>query len=229
MSQSPLEFLESSRSQIIELESLLTSIRAVAPEGGGDGELDKCLALEKWLKENGITELERYDSPDSRVSCGFRPNLVATIAGADIAAVRSSSSAPKTSAANAASSAPDCAPRIWVMAHMDVVPEGDLSLWKTDPWQVSQDADDGSDGDKIYGRGVEDNQQGLCSAVFAALYYVKNGIVPSHTIKLLFVADEENGSEHGMKFLVEKHPELFGKNDLVLIPDGGDSEGRTIE
>ena len=140
--QLPKDFLDSCRKKIIELQTLLTSIPAVAPEGGGNGELAKCQALEKWLRENGITDLQRFDSPDSRVPCGFRPNLVATIEGYD---------------------SED--PTIWVCAHMDVVPPGDLSLWKTSPWQVVQRED------RIYGRGVEDNQQGLCSAVFASLYF----------------------------------------------------------
>ena len=193
-----IDFLNSSRSQIVELESLLTSIPAIAPEGGGDGETEKCNALEKWLEQAGFSNIERFEAPDSRVSSGKRPSLVVTIPGRDDSQ------------------------RIWVMAHMDVVPVGDPSLWKTDPWKLVE-----KDG-KIYGRGVEDNQQGLCSTVFAGLYFVKNGITPSNTVKLLFVADEENGSEYGVKWLL-KNTSLFRKNDLVLIPDGGDSQGQTIE
>ena len=108
------------------------------------------------------------------------------------------------------------------MAHIDVVPVGDPKLWNTDPWSVVE-----KDG-RVYGRGVEDNQQGLCSAVFAALYFVRNGIVPAHTIKLLFAADEENGSIYGAIWLIH-NTDLFRKNDLILIPDGGDSQGQTIE
>jgi len=52
----PLNFLENNKDKIIELQSLLTSIPAIAPEGGGDGELEKCQTLEKWLRENGITD-----------------------------------------------------------------------------------------------------------------------------------------------------------------------------
>jgi succinyl-diaminopimelate desuccinylase len=192
------EFLSRSRSQIIELQTLLTSIPAIAPEGGGDGETKKCDALEAWLKENGFENIERFEAPDSRVSSGSRPSLVVTIPGKDDSK------------------------SIWVMAHIDVVPTGDLSLWHTDPWKVEE-----KDG-KIFGRGVEDNQQGLCSAVFAGLYLIKNGIIPATTVKLLFVADEENGSEYGTIWLI-RNTDLFHKNDLVLIPDGGDSEGRTIE
>ena len=194
----PQEFLQNSRRDIVELETLLTSIPAIAPEGGGDGETKKCDALERWLKEKGFSDVQRFEAPDSRVSSGSRPSLVVTIPGKDDSQ------------------------RVWVMAHIDVVPVGDPSLWKTDPWKVVE-----KDG-KLIGRGVEDNQQGLCSAAFAGLYLIKNGIVPSNTVKLLFVADEENGSEYGVKWLLE-NTQLFRKNDLVLIPDGGDSEGRTIE
>ena len=196
------EFLNNSRSEIVALETLLTSIPAIAPEGGGDGEEKKCRALEEWLRKNGFDKngctIERFEAPDSRVSAGVRPSLVVTIPGQDDSQ------------------------RVWVMAHMDVVPIGDPKLWNTDPWKLTE-----KDG-RIYGRGVEDNQQGLCSAAFAALYYIKNGLTPAHTVKLLFVADEENGSEYGAIWLIH-NTDLFRKNDLVLIPDGGDSEGRTIE
>ena len=165
-------FLEENRTEIINLETILTSHIAIAPEGGGDGEMEKCNALEAWLREKGFENIERFEAPDSRVSSGVRPSLVVTIPGKE-----------DTN-------------RIWVMAHIDVVPTGDLSLWETDPWKVVE-----KDG-KIYGRGVEDNQQGLCSAAFAALYYIKNGITPSHTVKLLFVADEENGRNYGCTWLV---------------------------
>ncbi|MGN0729627.1 M20 family metallo-hydrolase [Treponema sp.] len=192
-------YIEKNTVLMTELESLLTSIPALAPENGGDGEEEKCAALEKWLAENGITNLRRYNAPDSRVSAGFRPNLVAEIPGENS----------------------ECA--VWVCAHLDVVPAGELSLWNTNPWQaVVRNG-------KILGRGVEDNQQGLCSGVLAALSFVKQGIVPERTIKLLFMADEEVGSRYGMNFLIEKHPEIFGKNDRILIPDGGDPLGQTIE
>ena len=110
----------------------------------------------------------------------------------------------------------------WVMAHMDVVPIGEASLWQTDPWTVVE-----KDG-KIYGRGVEDNQQGLVSGVFAALSYLKNNVVPEHTVKLLFISDEEVGSKYGIQFLLREH-NLFRKEDIIVIPDGGDEKGETIE
>ncbi len=191
-------YISECRSQMIELQTILTANPALAPESSGQGELEKVLALESWLKDNGITQLERFDAKDSRVKSGIRPNLVATIPGQDDSV------------------------RLWIMAHTDVVPVGELSLWNTNPWQVVQKED------KLYGRGVEDNQQGLVASVFASLALVKNGIVPTHTVKLLFVADEEVGSDYGIKFLLKEH-NLFKPEDLIVIPDGGDSEGKTIE
>ena len=111
---------------------------------------------------------------------------------------------------------------IWLMAHLDVVPPGKLSSWDTDPWECVE-----KDG-KLYGRGCEDNQQGLVSSVFAALYYIENKITPKYTIKLLFVADEENGSKKGCIWLTE-NTDLFKSDDMIIIPDSGDKKGETIE
>ncbi len=191
-------FVRDSRSEMIALETLLTKIKALAPENGGQGEFEKAAALTQWLTEHGITDIQRFEAPDSRVQSGVRPSLVATIPG----------------------KSDDFT--VWVMAHIDVVPAGELSLWNTDPWQVVE-----KDG-RLYGRGVEDNQQGLVSGVFAALAFVKNGIVPAHTVKLLFMADEENGSKFGMQYLLREH-DLFRKNDIILVPDGGDPNGETVE
>ncbi|MBR4179105.1 MAG: M20 family metallo-hydrolase, partial [Treponema sp.] len=77
------EYLDGARADIVALQTLLTSIPAIAPEGGGDGESKKCDALEAWLKDNGFENIERFEAPDSRVSSGVRPSLVVTIPGQD--------------------------------------------------------------------------------------------------------------------------------------------------
>ena len=195
--------LAADRAGMIELERIVSSVPAIAPESGGAGESEKGAVLERWLVGAGFSErqMERFDALDKRVPSGVRPNLVLTIPG----------------------KSDDYA--VWVMAHLDVVPPGDLKFWKSDPFSVQYDEAT----DRLIGRGVEDNQQGLVSGVFAALALLKNNIVPRHTVKLLFMADEEFGSEYGAKFLLKNHPEIFRKDDLILIPDGGDPEGRTIE
>lgn len=208
-----LQFIENSADECVALQKLLTSHKALAPENGGDGEWEKCAALEEFLRAHGITNLERFDAPDSRALHGRRPNLIATIPGK-----KQPVTAGSLGLANNQSSG-----AIWVIAHMDVVPVGNLADWKTDPWTVVQ-----KDG-KLFGRGVEDNQQGLCSAFAAVWVFVANKVQPERTIKLLFATDEEVGSKYGMIWLLQNHPELFNKNDFFVIPDGGDPLGQTIE
>lgn len=219
-----LQFIEKSADECVALQKLLTSHKALAPENGGDGEWEKCAALEEFLRAHGITNLERFDAPDSRALHGRRPNLIATIPGKKKPVAAGSFGLENNSGASTDSSASsDNSGAIWVIAHMDVVPVGNMADWKTDPWAVVQ-----KDG-KLFGRGVEDNQQGLCSAFAAAWAFVANKVQPERTIKLLFAADEEVGSKYGMIWLLQNHPELFNKNDFFVIPDGGDPLGQTIE
>ena len=204
MKETVFSYIEKSIPLAVELETELTKRPALSPDSGGEGELDKCLFLEGWLKVHGITQLERYDAPDERAKGGVRPNLIATIPGGEEGG------------------------RLWIMSHIDVVPPGELSLWNSDPWTVAR-ADDGPLGPRLIGRGVEDNQQGLVSSALAALAFVKRGLRPARMVKLLFAADEENGSAYGIDWLIKNHGNLFQPNDMVIIPDGGDSRGETME
>jgi len=190
--------IDHEEARIVHLEKLLTAIPALAPESGGDGEWKKAAVLEDWLRTRGISDIEHHDAPDPRVSAGKRPNLVATVKGTKPGK------------------------RLWIMSHTDVVPEGDRSLWDSEPFEAVV-----KDG-KIFGRGVEDNQQGLVSSVLAALALVEQEIVPEHDVKLLFVADEEYGSVHGIQWLLANRS-LFEPDDLIVIPDGGKPDGTEIE
>jgi succinyl-diaminopimelate desuccinylase len=221
------DYIDKNEALAVELETELTGRPAVSPESGGEGELAKCEFLEGWLKKRGITRLERYDAPDPRARGGVRPNLIATIPGSGDCG---------GAGAGAASGAK--AGALWIMSHLDVVPPGELSLWQSDPWTVVVQREAETGGARLIGRGVEDNQQGLCSSVLAALALVELGIKPLRTVKLLFAADEENGSAYGIGWLMENQgktvngraiPQFFSGEDMVLIPDGGDPRGETIE
>jgi succinyl-diaminopimelate desuccinylase len=194
------KWIDDSVSLAVELETELTKRPAISPESGGEGELDKCLFLESWLKSHGITDLQRYDAPDNRAKGGVRPNLIATIKGRD--------------------EEKGC---LWILSHIDVVPPGEEKLWDSDPWTVVRKDD------RLIGRGVEDNQQGLVSSILAALAFTTQGIKMAQTVKLLFAADEEVGSIYGIEWLVKNHPSLFKKDDMVLVPDCGDINGECIE
>jgi len=112
---------------------------------------------------------------------------------------------------------------IWILAHTDVVPEGDLSKWDSNPFEAVLK------NGRIYGRGTEDNNQGLVSAVMAAKAFIDEGIQPEYNLGMAFVADEETGSAFGLQFLVNEHPEIFGKDDLIIVPDAGEPDSSMIE
>jgi len=201
LKEKAFKWLDSSTDGIVELESLLSSIPAIAPESGGHGEMKKAETLVGWLGSKGIHQIERYDAPDPRVPGGKRPNVIATIPGLD---------------------GSEEGPRLWIMSHLDVVPEGDRTMWKTDPFKVLfQDG-------RVYGRGVEDNQQGLVGSIFAVLSILGSGGAPALTVKLLFVADEEVGSAFGIQHLL-KTQKLFRRDDIIIVPDGGNAQGTEIE
>ena len=50
---------------------------------------------------------------------------------------------------------------LWLLAHIDTVSEGDINLWKTDPFNAVVK------NGKIYGRGAQDNGQSVLSSMYA--------------------------------------------------------------
>lgn len=74
-----------------------------------------------------------------------------------------------------------------VLCHLDVVPEGDLSLWSVDPYGAVE-----KDG-YLYGRGVVDDKGAAVACLFALKSLKDEGFIPSKKIKLIFGCDEESG------------------------------------
>ena len=112
--------------------------------------------------------------------------------------------------------------RLWIVTHMDIVPPGEDSLW-TVAKPFSPIVKDG----KVYGRGSEDNTQPMVSSIFALKAFKNLGLKPKRTVVLCFVADEESGSKYGIQHLIKQG--FFRKDDLVIVPDGGNSDGSFIE
>ena len=191
--------IDSYKNDMIELQINLTAIPALSPDNGGDGEQRKAQFLTTVLREFGFNNIKEYCAPDERVTSGIRPNIVATIPGKNH---------DKT---------------VWIMTHMDIVPPGELNLWNDDPYKgyVKEG--------KIYGRGTEDNQQDLVASIFAAKAFRDEGIMPETSVGLIFVADEETGSKHGLTYILENYPDLFQQSDIIIVPDFGDIEGSAIE
>lgn len=74
-----------------------------------------------------------------------------------------------------------------VLCHLDVVPEGDESLWSYPPYGAVLD------GDKLFSRGVEDDKGPAAVCLYALKKLKDEGFYPSRKIKLIFGCDEESG------------------------------------
>ncbi len=194
-----LNRIDNYRDTIIEWQKNLVAIKALGPENGGDGELEKADYVQTILDDIGFDDVKTFHAPDERVSAKIRPNILAKIFGQD---------RRKT---------------VWVLAHLDVVPEGDLKNWHSDPFNLVVD------GDKLIGRGVEDNHQGLVCALLAAKAIREEALVPVCNIGLAIVADEECGSTYGLEYLIKNHRDEFSQDDLIIVPDAGEPVGNTIE
>jgi succinyl-diaminopimelate desuccinylase len=176
--------IDSYRDDMVAFQKELTAIVALGPENQGEGEWKRARFLTGKIKSFGLSEITEYNSNDDRVPEGTRPNLVIRLAGEQRH------------------------PAVWVMAHMDTVPPGDMKQWDSDPFQVVE-----KDG-KLYGRGVEDNQQGLVSALYAMRAMVEEGVKPPADVCLMLVSDEETGNALG---------------DIVIVPDSGNPDGSMVE
>lgn len=190
-------YLKDKRDSMVKTLCELVSIPALAPEAGGDGEMKKAKALVRKAKELGLPLPKWYDCPDWRVSDGARPNLVITLEGED----RSRT--------------------FWIVTHLDVVAPGDLRLWDTEPFKPAVK------GDKVFGRGTEDNGQELVASLYALSFLVKEGLRPRINVALAFVSDEETGSRYGILHLLRQG--IFKEGDFALIPDAGEPDGLFIE
>ena len=193
------ERIDSYRDEVIELQAALTSRVALGPDNEGSGEHEKARFVKGLLETMNPDVLEEINAPDDRAEDGYRPNLIARW---------DNGKADQT---------------VWVLSHSDIVPPGDLSLWESDPYQIKVD------GDRIIGRGVEDNQHGFISSYLGVKAILEMGQKFGRHVGLAIVADEETGSQYGLSYLLKSHKELFKKHDLIIVPDGGNEEGTMIE
>ena len=191
--------IDSYKDFVVDVQTKMIACPAVSPHAGGDGETAKAEYLLALLKTMKFDEVFVINAKDPKSKTGVRPNIVAKYYGQN---------KQKT---------------LWVMAHMDIVPPGDLKLWKTDPFKAVVK------GDKIYGRGSEDNQQGLVSGLLTVKAFMDLGIRPPVNYALLLNADEEIGSTYGIVDILKRHGKTFSKADSFLVPDGGNPQGTMVE
>jgi succinyl-diaminopimelate desuccinylase len=171
-------------------------IRAVNPRMGGPGEAERAEFIRSFLRTEGF-DVTRADVPDQAARGGVRPNLCARLEGRD---------GGKT---------------LWFFVHMDTVPEGSASLWRSDPFEPKVE------GGKVYARGAEDNGQSLVSCLFALRELKRLGEETPVGVGVWFVSDEESGSNYGVKHVLAHQP--VGPADLVVVPDTGTADGSEVQ
>jgi succinyl-diaminopimelate desuccinylase len=185
--------------EVIKLQKNLTAIPALSPEYGFEGEAQKAEFVKSVLLQLKCDELQEINAPDPRAVGGMRPNLIARFRGKFSKYTR------------------------WILSHMDVVPPGESALWENDPFTVIVKAG------RCYGRGVEDDHQGIISSLLAVKAFRDEGVLPECGVGLAVVSDEETGSRYGIDYVLQNHPELIQPQDWIVIPDAGTADGTMIE
>lgn len=107
-------------------------------------------------------------------------------------------------------SAPDGAPTVCLYAHHDVQPAGDLALWSSDPWTITER------NGRAYARGVGDDKAGV--AVHLAALRAFEGLPPVGVT--VFVEGEEEIGSPSLANLLEENHDLL-RADVFVIADSG--------
>ena len=193
------ERIDGYRDEIIQLQRDLCARVALGPLNGGSGEHEKMDFIKELLFGMKPDHMEEIRAPDEKARDGYRPNLIARWKGLQDD------------------------PVVWILAHADIVPPGNLSLWECDPYCIKVD------GDRIFGRGVEDNQHGFVSAYLALKAILDSDKRLQRSVGLIIVADEETGSRYGLSYILKHHGDIFSPEDLIIVPDAGNEDGTMIE
>ena len=105
-------------------------------------------------------------------------------------------------------------PTLVFLGHVDTVLAAP-NEWRHDPWSGAL-----ADG-CVWGRGTLDMKNQVAAEAVAAATLAREGWRPARgTLKLVFVADEETGGEHGAQYLCTQHPDKV-RCDLLVNEGGG--------
>ena len=106
------------------------------------------------------------------------------------------------------------APPLLLQGHVDVVTTVG-QRWTHPPFDAV--LEDGF----VWGRGALDMKAGVAMLVHAFLRAKREGVDLPGDLVLCVLSDEEHGGDHGARFLVEDHPELFEGMRYALGEFGG--------
>lgn len=155
----------------------------------------------RWI-ESWLTERgvahERLDFPDERVSSKVRPNIVAVY--------------------------PDrkTGRTLWLLSHLDVAAVGQRESWKGDPFALRVN------GDAIYGRGAEDNNQAITTSLLLLESLQKTGVTPPMRLGFVLTSGALTDYNIGIRHVMAGKPDLFGPDDLIVVVDSGNPEGNLV-
>ncbi|MFY9656288.1 MAG: succinyl-diaminopimelate desuccinylase [Methylocystis sp.] len=91
----------------------------------------------------------------------------------------------------------DGAPHLVFAGHTDVVPAGDLSRWRHDPFAGE------IEGERVWGRGASDMKGAIAAFAVAARDFLREHGKPSGAISFLITGDEEGPSINGTTKLLD--------------------------
>jgi acetylornithine deacetylase/succinyl-diaminopimelate desuccinylase-like protein len=135
---------------------------------------------------------------------------IGAFSGAGVRDVRAFETADGSQAVCGHAPGPEGAPTVLLYFHHDVQPPGELSEWKSPPWELT--ARDG----RWYGRGAADDKGSI--AVHLTALRALAGELPV-TVKIVGEGSEEQGTG-GLEAFVPEHADLL-RADAILVADTG--------
>ncbi|MGE8673679.1 MAG: M20/M25/M40 family metallo-hydrolase [Achromobacter kerstersii] len=110
-------------------------------------------------------------------------------------------------------------PTLLIYGHYDVQPADPVELWRTPPFEPTQD------GDRIYGRGTSDVKGSTTVALEVVFAYLATLRACPVNIKVFIEGEEETGSPT-LRPLIDRYRGLLTA-DAVLSADGGRASAQT--
>ncbi len=111
-------------------------------------------------------------------------------------------------------------PCLVFVGHTDVVPPGDLSQWKYNPYRLTQHEG------MLIGRGSADMKGGIACFMAAVKEYFDANKAINGSIKILLTADEEGDATDGIRKIIDE--KVFEKGDLDYCLVGEPSSSNEI-